>query len=171
MNLSEFRAEILAGQSWWHRVAVESWACGRLQLIGDESDIYIARFFLHHTETDPETKKLLSANSCFLHRIMRPDASEHLHNHPWNFQTRILSGGYVEHRRDGQSYFGANQNLSRSAETFHHIASVDLDTWTLVTTGPRINDWGFLVDGVLVPWREYLRVSPTPADSTQESKS
>lgn len=155
MNLSNLRSELLAGQSWWQRCAIESWERGRLQIIGTDDDVYIARFFLHHVETDLETGKLMSGDSAFLHRIVRPDQSPHLHSHPWMFRTRILSGGYREETNDGFDAWGTGQNLTRFAESFHRIASVDPDTWTIVTTGPRINDWGFLVDGVVVPWREY----------------
>lgn len=35
----------------------------------------------------------------YLHHIARADQDEHLHNHPWNFTSLILKGGYVEIRR------------------------------------------------------------------------
>lgn len=31
-----------------------------------------------------------------LHHIMRPDADRHLHDHPFNFRTVVLAGGYME---------------------------------------------------------------------------
>ena len=158
MNLIELEKELRPGSNWWQRAARESLLAGRLQVIGTDDDIYIARFFLHHVETDPDTGKLLSANSAFLHRIVRPDDGRDLHNHPWDFSTKILSGGYLE-EFDGIAPHRvfAGEYRSRWHSTFHRIAAVDPETWTLVTTGPRINDWGFLVDGRFVPWREYLK--------------
>ena len=95
-----------------------------------------------------------------LHRIWRADADPHCHNHPWaTAQFLILSGGYVEHRLAGDETLmrtlrpGDVNNLD--ADTFHRVDSVLPDTWTLGLVGERVQDWGFMVDGVLVPHAEY----------------
>lgn len=96
-----------------------------------------------------------------LHRIHRPDADRHLHNHPWKTaRFRILTGGYVEERLVD----GVVQRLTLrpgdvnelDANTFHRIDSIEPNTWTFGLVGERVQDWGFLVDGVVVPHAEYF---------------
>ncbi len=96
-----------------------------------------------------------------LHKIHRPDTDRWLHNHPWRTATfRILSGGYTEERLvDGRVEVRAYRvgHVNRlDARTFHRITSIRPNTWTLGLIGERVQDWGFLVDGALVPWRDYF---------------
>lgn len=97
-----------------------------------------------------------------LHHIHRADADVWLHNHPWQHATfRILSGGYTEERlrRDGgieRTTLCAGDVNRLTAGTFHRVVHVEPNTWTLGIIGPRVQDWGFLVEGSLVPWREYF---------------
>ena len=111
-----------------------------------------------------------------LHHIKRPDGDRHLHDHPCDFRSIILSGYYVEERiavtvhdygvvpdygrarlwrRAGETYFA-------SATEYHAIVAMPATgVWTLFvmyqSLGPGWNRWGFLVDGKKVPWREYLK--------------
>jgi hypothetical protein len=39
----------------------------------------------------------------FLHRMAGPDPAEHVHDHPWQFVSVILWGGYYEERADTRS--------------------------------------------------------------------
>ncbi|MGN6103521.1 MAG: hypothetical protein ACTHU0_00210 [Kofleriaceae bacterium] len=39
---------------------------------------------------------------------------------------------------------------------YHRVRELRGDVWTLFITGPRVQDWGFLVDGDHVPWTKYL---------------
>lgn len=39
---------------------------------------------------------------------------------------------------------------------YHRVRELKGDVWTLFITGPRVSDWGFLVDGEHVPWAKYL---------------
>lgn len=96
-----------------------------------------------------------------LHRIHRPDADDALHNHPWRFcRSLILSGGYAEERLvDGERVrfvYRAGDVNRIDAGDFHRITHVLAHTWTLLLVGDRVQEWGFLVDGAVVPWREYL---------------
>lgn len=94
-----------------------------------------------------------AVRSIYLHEILAPDPGHHMHNHPWEFTSTILSGGYVQ--TGGVSFFPGMQNqLDR--HDYHSIVAVMPDTWTLVTTGPRmVQPWGFLVDGEHVPFTEH----------------
>ncbi len=112
------------------------------------------------------------------HEILLPDNDLHLHDHPWNAQTIVLRGWYIEevenpdyeptivdhpsnkptmylHRQAGYTgpiRFGQ----------YHRIASVSASrrqqTLTLFITFRHKGTWGFRVNGVKVPWRQYLGV-------------
>lgn len=92
-----------------------------------------------------------------LHHIARPDLDRHVHDHPFDFRTLILSGGYME-----QDACGAVRNLVKGhtyhsrAERFHRILVVKPETLTLFIVGPRRQSWGFMVGDRKVHWLEYL---------------
>lgn len=117
-----------------------------------------------------------------VHHILRADEDRHLHNHPWDARTIILRGWYVERREfDGaefvQALFGdlikdtgaiveASEYFTRRAgdtavighDTYHSITEVSPGgVWTLFITTEWRHVWGFKVNGVHVPWREYLQ--------------
>ncbi len=96
-----------------------------------------------------------------LHRIHRADNERHLHNHPWATATfRILAGGYTEERLvDGaivERVLRPGDENDLTASTFHRVRDVLPGTWTFGLLGERTQDWGFLVDGVFVPHKEYF---------------
>lgn len=105
-----------------------------------------------------------------LHRIMREDRDEHMHDHPWNARTFILRGWYWELRpmapdhphyglADGvHLYRGAGDTVALRFKEYHKIVQVsDGGVWTLFITWRYRGTWGFMVDGRKVPWREYLK--------------
>ena len=100
----------------------------------------------------------------YLHKILRPDHDRHLHDHPWNFTTRILLGGYWEElpcspiphtvliKRERGTV------IPHKAEEEHRIDTLlRVPTWTLMTCGRKRKDWGFFVDGMYVPSDLYLK--------------
>lgn len=99
-----------------------------------------------------------------VHHIVKPDDDRHLHDHPWNARTIILRGGYLEivDRGDlGLVMRGrdAGQTNRIGFGQFHRIAAVtDGGAYTLFISGEHRGTWGFLVDGVKVPWRKYLGI-------------
>ena len=94
-----------------------------------------------------------------VHHIMREDRDRDLHSHPWNARTVILKGHYLE-KRDGPHCIilrrpGATATLG--FEEYHRIVEVGpAGAWTLFISGPWKGVWGFRVNGVKVPWRDYL---------------
>jgi hypothetical protein len=87
----------------------------------------------------------------YLHKIGTPDSRPTLHDHPWNFVSVVLWGGYdemvpwIKH---------ADQQLIRPhvvrwinrkrAEDFHFISRLHrTPTWTLMFTGRRRRVWGY----------------------------
>jgi len=103
----------------------------------------------------------INGERMMLHQIHRPDQDRHLHNHPWATASfYILSGGYIEERLvDGlivtTEYKPGDVN-HLTANTFHRISSIEPDTYTLGMIGERVQDWGFLVDGIVFPHLEYF---------------
>ncbi|OEO24033.1 hypothetical protein AX279_19560 [Pseudomonas sp. J237] len=100
-----------------------------------------------------------------VHRILREDLGRHLHDHPWNARTIILSGWYEEQRLGdwlaGQVLIPYTRRAGCTAKLnfneYHHISKVSPGgVFTLFITGPKQGTWGFLVDGVKVEWRRYL---------------
>lgn len=84
---------------WWQKQAVDSIENGWFTPITGrtDNDLYMLRMWL----VEPKRKddgKLASENSVLLHWIVRPDDDGAMHDHPWNFTTTILEGGYEEHQ-------------------------------------------------------------------------
>ncbi len=119
-----------------------------------------------------------------VHHIMRPDEDRDLHDHPWNARTIILLGWYTEQRllraddpalhqlvvsaaeqgMPPNAAFHATEHIDRRAGDtarlmhgeYHRIDQVSPGgVYTLFITSKWRGDWGFLVNGVKVPWRTY----------------
>lgn len=99
-----------------------------------------------------------------IHHILRKDADRHKHDHPWDAQTIILKGWYLEERLMPD---GATQEFLRTAGDtaslnfgeYHRIVDVsEGGVWTLFITHKYQGTWGFLVDGQKVPYRQYLNI-------------
>lgn len=97
-----------------------------------------------------------------IHHILREDRADHPHDHPWNARTIILYGHYLECRPGQQSRLrAAGDTAAIRFGEFHHIARVSPGgVFTLFITWRYCGGWGFLVDGVKVPWRQYVAEHP-----------
>lgn len=77
------------------------------------------------------------------------------HNHPWDFRSAILSGGYTEERfwldKDGKlqtetcTYTAGDVNVM-PANMFHNVVKVEKNTVTYLDCGQarKGNEWGYL---------------------------
>lgn len=114
-----------------------------------------------------------------IHHILRADTARDLHDHPWNARTIILKGSYVERRRvgmklgvspiEGCSHMRpvmepiTETHARQPGDTatinygqYHSIDAVsDGGVYTMFFTWKYMGGWGFLVNGVKVPWRQY----------------
>jgi hypothetical protein len=63
-----------------------------------KTDIYMCRYILFRS----------SLFSIYLHQFLRSDKDSY-HDHPWNFWTYVVSGGYQENRPEGSSRDISNQ--------------------------------------------------------------
>lgn len=91
-----------------------------------------------------------------LHFFHRGDLDEHLHSHPFSFYTFPLRS-YVEETVGGYRKVKAFRLHKRSSEFVHRVTSQH-KVVTLVWTSKRVSSWGFLVNGKLVDYKEYLNV-------------
>jgi len=105
----------------------------------------------------------------YLHKIINADPADP-HDHPWNFVSIILKGGYDEVRhmvgpdrmigQEGRVYFWRRGHINRvKLNEAHRIAKIIPGTWTLVFVGRRQREWGFFINeadyGTWIPWQEY----------------
>lgn len=151
-------------------------------ITGPDGSLYMGRWWLFNPyppASDGRQRRwgdLLP--SARVHHICRPDSDRHLHDHPWNARTIVLRGGYVEERPLSQvpngvewfPSFGPHGGAMRAGfkrppgytgrllfGQYHRIRDVaDGGSWTLFITWRYQGTWGFLVEGVKVPWRKYL---------------
>ncbi len=127
-------------------------------------EIYMERYWLFNpypTETSGRKGKAWDwLPSIRLHHIMRPDSDRNMHDHPWNARTIILRGFYFEKRETGGLRMMAQGDTAHIGfGEYHKITNVcDDGPWTLFITWKYRGTWGFLVDGVKIPWRTYLGV-------------
>lgn len=118
----------------------------------------------------------------YLHRFIKADPREPLHNHPWKWgRSLILSGSYVEARVVDMTVAtdsGALLDRRRvrwwsvvDGNTFHRIEGAERETWSLFFHGPRVRiksgqcsrakGWGFLDKGLdCVVYTPYLSDQP-----------
>ena len=128
----------------------------KFRVIDRDGDPYLIRYYLIR-ESDL---------GVYLHQFFDSDRDTWLHDHPWNSGNILLKNGYYEELFDSnmnryrewrnRGYFG-----SRNATTFHRIIIPNHykgKVWTLFWRGPKLKDWGFLVDDEKwVQHDEYLR--------------
>ena len=102
-----------------------------------------------------------------LHKIVRSD-DPILHDHPWNYLTIILSGGYYEHTpvfnyegkvfAEFQEWRGPGSVIYRKANEYHWLElKAGGSATTLFFMGPQSRDWGFLCNGEWVQHEKYLK--------------
>lgn len=96
----------------------------------------------------------------YLHEIHKEDEDAHLHNHPWNFASLILRGGYVERFKDGMG--GVNWVLPwtwnvKQAEEYHKVESLfyPSPSISLVFAWGPYRPWGYLTKVGFMEQSEY----------------
>lgn len=82
-----------------------------------------------------------------LHHWLAQDDPRHRHDHPWNFITFVLKGGYTDLSPNGDSHLRAPAVQYRAAEHQHTVVPDEGGAWTVIITGPKIRRWGFWVNG------------------------
>lgn len=103
-----------------------------------------------------------------VHEILRSDKDRDLHDHPFDYITLIMEGGYFEEQPKYadwpagpriSTWRGEGSLLSRRAEDPHRLIIPEGSrAVTLFMTSPRRRDWGFYTKGGWVHWRNYLNI-------------
>lgn len=139
-----------------------NWAFMRWMDIPDTEDrrrVYLRRFIVFKTPLC----------AWYIHWIYLPDNGRDPHNHPMNFISFILRGSYVEKRfhtwgtaeKTGIAVYDRVRKRFSFARTtvrdFHLITRIDrTPVVTMIFTGKRQQDWGFLTEHEgYVPQEEY----------------
>lgn len=126
--------------------------------------LYLRRFFIFRTKMFPNFR-------IFLHFINRSDDDRHLHDHPWDFTSLILSGGYNEVLPPGDEFMvrKPGQILRNKAEHIHKVQLRDnKPAWTLVRARQARRIWGFHTESGWVDWRKYLGLDAHHPDSPED---
>lgn len=104
----------------------------------------------------------------YLHFIFLPDDDRDPHDHPWNFGSFVIRGGYSERLYDLGGEFGGVRLLGEKRhgrlsvhrmkmDKAHRITNIEPGLATLVFIGPRKRDWGFWTEDGFVRWQKYDR--------------
>lgn len=86
----------------------------------------------------------------YLHRFDGPDPRPTLHDHPWQFLSVILRGGYTERRLNPHTHAVDEAHRVRwfnrvRAGDAHSISMLHrTPTWSLMLVGKRVRTWGYL---------------------------
>jgi hypothetical protein len=121
----------------------------RMVITDAQGNPYLERIVIRE---DPLTKE----GRVYLHIIYKSDDDRDMHDHPWDFQSTILKGSYINHMACGAVTYGEAQTLYMKAEDAHRLEVIDGPVVTLVHRGPKKREWGFhTIDG-WVNHKDYL---------------
>lgn len=82
-----------------------------------------------------------------LHHILRGDNDRHFHDHPFDFVSLILKGGYIEYTPNGlPRIFDPGSVNAKKADQLHYLKLLSGSTWTVLVTSPYYRDWGFATE-------------------------
>lgn len=116
----------------------------------------------------------------YIHWIYLPDDDRHPHDHPWNFTSVILKGGYIEQVVTDGGFdhlpLRTNRGTIRWLQEWRRFSYHKMPMWkahqikellrvptvSLILVGPRVRSWGFWTETGFVPWREYDRLGLGP---------
>ena len=112
---------------------------------------YLIRYYLFLKE-----RKWFPFN-IFLHKFLQGDPDE-LHDHPWPYLTIILKGGYWEVTPKGRFWRGPGSFRFATPKSLNRVElEKGIHAWTLFIPGPKIRDWGFIVNGKWMQNEKYFK--------------
>lgn len=119
------------------------------------SQDYLERWYLHRDKA--------TANA-YLHRFQGSDDDRALHDHPWDSESLILFGGYIEHTQAPNGitaiHRGPGDHCLRTATTAHRIEIAgSTPCVSLFITGPKIREWGFHCRNGWVHWSRFVDIT------------
>lgn len=121
---------------------------------------------LTHPEHGPYLQKWLvdrgsDGSATYVHRFLRSDADDEMHDHPWDNATLVVSEGYWEITPSGRRWLPPGTVVQRAATEFHRVEiEPGRPPLSIFMHGPKRNAWGFLdATGVKVPAAVFLEKS------------
>ena len=125
---------------------IGSWKIWEVTYVGAEEAPLIIRYQLFRTPRF----------GIWIHKMLRSDHDRALHDHPWNFISIILKGGYKELTDMGLFTHKPGSLLLRPAEWRHRvIMEPGTVSWNLILVFKRRRLWGFWPNGQWCWWRKY----------------
>lgn len=103
------------------------------QVLSEYGEDYLERWIL---DKDRLT------GSVYIHRILRSDYDEELHDHPGDNLSIVLHGTMVEITEDGERLLFPGSVIHRRADERHRLRLTEPVT-TIWIMGERIREWGF----------------------------
>lgn len=139
--------------TWWRKIAENR---PPDFFVGDQDAPHMLRWYVV-----PRNRLL----NVYLHRIVKSDADQELHDHMYPSLSYILQGAYVEHTI---MYGGVHKKQLISegewklrgpwfAHRIELLSGTEGACWSLFVTGPRVRGtWGFYCKDAWRPWREFV---------------
>lgn len=113
------------------------------------------RYLTVYTLADFTIRKRISI--C-LHNFHRGDEDPDCHDHPFEFWSFVLWGGYREFAEDGTFIVRSPLSLAyRSSTHRHRVQLMARRCWTFIVKRDALREWGFWQNGQFVPWRDYIK--------------
>lgn len=109
----------------------------------------------------------------YIHRFLRDDADQELHDHPWDSLSWLVSGSYIEMTEDGSSVFHTGKITLRRAEYRHRICVPDQLHEAVVSVflvGPKRRSWGFWKEGEFTPFHAKEQQDGSEINDSQEPR-
>lgn len=117
----------------------------------DDGGVYLRRWWLVPRN---------DLRNVYLHEALVDDQDYALHDHRGPNTSYILEGAYREHMESGVYERPAGTVVHREAEELHRLELMTPRVVSLFLVGPCTRDWGFLVDGEWVCWRDFHKQNP-----------
>ena len=127
----------------------------------DDKRPYMIRWQLIKDKIDTLSQSRDLRFNIYLHKIMLSDEPV-LHDHPWNYATLILKGGYYEHTPEGKFWRGPGHFRYRKSTDLHRLELAkdengnELPCWSLSYMGKKVQEWGFIKNGKRIHNETYL---------------
>ena len=91
-----------------------------------------------------------------IHHILRSDSDRHFHDHPMDFTSLVLWGGYIEYTPNAMPRTCRPGTIvRRKAEDLHYLKLIGKSAWTILFTGPFRREWGFQTEDGWIRASEY----------------
>lgn len=101
----------------------------------------------------------------YVHQILQSDKDKHFHDHPWSFESLILSGSYYEQYTKAPNHWVIRAKtyypgdvVQHLAQDAHQITLRSPEVWTLVFTSGRERVWGYQTENGWIDFQTYRQM-------------